>query len=115
MNNNSIFLTFDFFQCLQIHVHVDIKMFFLQCIALTFGPERLRDILDSPKPVMILFINYEVSFEISDGFFLWWVFSMHSDWDSLISSDKDSDDDSDGCPGMGVATTVVDEMTIIFH
>ena len=51
-------------QRIQINVHVDRKIFYQQRIVFMFGPRRLREILESPLPVVIPMINYENSFDV---------------------------------------------------
>lgn len=67
MNNDrqNGFFPFHFAQRIQIHVHVDRKVFFQQRIAFLFGAERLREILESPQPIILPLIMYEHSFDVS--------------------------------------------------
>ena len=58
------FTPFHFTQQIQINVHVDKKIFFQQRMVFMFGPERLREIMESPLPVVIPMINYENSFDV---------------------------------------------------
>ena len=64
MNNQNPFLPFAFTPKIRINVHVDQKIFFQQRIALMFGAAVLREVLESPLPVIIPVINYEVSFDM---------------------------------------------------
>ena len=52
-------------QSIRINVHVDRKIFYHQRIVYMFGPERLGKILESQIPVIILIINYELSFDVT--------------------------------------------------
>ncbi len=64
MDNGPQFNPFHLTQRIQINVHVDRKMFFQQRIVFMFGPRILREILESPLPVVIPMINYENSFDV---------------------------------------------------
>lgn len=66
MNNQERppFLPYYSVQRICINVQVDRKVFYQQRIVFMFGPERLREILESPFPVIIPIINYEVSFDV---------------------------------------------------
>ena len=50
MNNQGRppFLPFHLVQRIAINVHIDRKVFYQQRIVFMFGPERLREILESP-------------------------------------------------------------------
>ena len=73
MNNQNgpEFTPFHFTQRIRINVHVDRKIFFQQRMVFMFGPERLREIMASPLPVVIPMINYENSFDVH-VFILFW-------------------------------------------
>ena len=43
---------------------MDWKIVYHQRIVYLFGPERLEEILESPIPVIIPIINYELSFDV---------------------------------------------------
>ena len=58
------FLPFHATQRIRINVHVDRKIFYYQRIVFMFGPERLREIVESPLPFIILMISYETSFDV---------------------------------------------------
>ena len=58
------FLPFHLTQRIRINVHVDRKVFYQQRIVFMFGAERLREILDSPLPVIIPMIHYKNSFDV---------------------------------------------------
>lgn len=66
MNNGNgpVFTPFHFTQRIRINVHVDRKIFFQQRMVFMFGPERLREIMESPLPVVIPMINYANSFDV---------------------------------------------------
>ena len=64
MNNANVFTPFHATQRIRVNVHVDRKIFFMQRIALMFGVEVLREILESPLPFVIPLINYETSFDV---------------------------------------------------
>lgn len=55
---------FRFVRHIQIHVHIDRKIFFQQRIVFLFGAERLREILESPDPIILPFLMYEHSFDM---------------------------------------------------
>ena len=59
------FLPFYNTQSICINVHVDRKIFYHQRIVYIFGPERLGEILESQIPIIILIINYELSFDVT--------------------------------------------------
>ena len=59
------FLPFYNTQSIRINVHVDRKIFYHQRIVYMFGLERLGKILESPIPVVIPIINYELSFDVT--------------------------------------------------
>ena len=58
------FLPFHATQRIQINVHVDRKIFYYQRIVFMFGPERLREVIESPMPVIIPITSYETSFDV---------------------------------------------------
>ena len=66
MNNQGRppFLPFHLVQRISINVHVDMKVFYQQRIVFMFGLERLREILESPLPIIIPIISYETSFDV---------------------------------------------------
>ena len=65
MENGGIrFTPFHMTQRIQINVHIDRKLFYQQRIVLMFGPERLREILLSPLPMIIPMIHYKNSFDV---------------------------------------------------
>ena len=67
MNNQDRpqFFPFHLTQWIQINIHVDRKVFYLQGIVFMFGhPERLRYILASPLPIIIPMIQYKHSFDV---------------------------------------------------
>ena len=63
-HNGPQFIPFHLTQRIQINVHVDREIFYQQRIVFMFGPRRLREILESPLPVVIPMINYENSFDV---------------------------------------------------
>ena len=66
MENGGIrFTPFHLTQRIQINVHVDRKVFYQQRLVYMFGLQRLREILESPLPVIIPFILYEHSFDVN--------------------------------------------------
>ena len=66
MENGGIrFTPFHLTQRIQINVHVDRKVFYQQRLVYMFGPQRLREILESPLPVIIPLILYEHSFDVN--------------------------------------------------
>lgn len=66
MNNQGgpIFNPFHFVQHISIRVCISRKLHFMQRIVFLFGPERLREILASPDPIILPLINYENSFDV---------------------------------------------------
>ena len=49
---------------INVRVTVSRKVHFMQRIVQLFGPEALRQVLDSPYPVILPFILYENSFDV---------------------------------------------------
>lgn len=59
-----LFNPFHLTQRINVHVTVSRKIHFMQRIVQLFGPGALRQVLDSPYPVILPFILYENSFDV---------------------------------------------------
>lgn len=66
MNNQGAvnFHSFHFVQNIRVNVCISRKIHFQQRIVFLFGPERLREILLSPDPIILPLIDYTVSFDM---------------------------------------------------
>ena len=53
-----------FTQQINVRITISNKIHFMQHIVHLFGPRVLREILESPNPVIFLFILYETSFDV---------------------------------------------------
>ena len=58
------FHQFHWVHAIRVNVHIDRKIFFQQRIALLFGAELLRDILQSPNPIILPIVDYTISFDV---------------------------------------------------
>ena len=71
MNNNNnnpralLFNRFHFVQNISVHIWISRKIHFQQRLAFLFGPERLREILTSPEPIILPLIDYNFSFDVT--------------------------------------------------
>ena len=58
------FNTFHLTQSISVRVTVSRKIHFMQRIVFLFGPAALREVLESPHPVILPFLMYENSFDV---------------------------------------------------
>ena len=65
-----LFNPFHLTQSINVRVTVSRKIHFMQRIVQLFGPRALRQVLDSPYPVILPFILYENSFDVMIFIFL---------------------------------------------
>ena len=59
-----LFNPFHLTQRINVRITVSRKVHFMQRIVQLFGPGALRQVLDSPHPVILPFILYENSFDV---------------------------------------------------
>ena len=52
-------------QRIMINIWISRKIHFQQRIVCLFGPERLREIMLSPEPVILPLFDYNMSFDMS--------------------------------------------------
>ena len=69
MNNQGppdgpVFNWFHLTQQINVQVIISKKVHFMQRIVFLFGPATLREVMDVPHPVILLFIMYENSFDV---------------------------------------------------
>ena len=69
MNNlgpldDPVFNRFHLTQLINVWVIISRKVHFMQRIVLLFGPKALREVMDTPHPVIIPFMMYENSFDV---------------------------------------------------
>ena len=55
----------NFFHFSTINIWISHKIHFQQCIVVLFGPERLREIMLSPNPIILSLFDYNMSFDMS--------------------------------------------------
>ena len=75
MNNQGpldgpVFHPFHLTQTINVHVTTSRKIHFMQRIVFLFGLAALREVLESPHPVILPFLMYENSFDVYISIFL---------------------------------------------
>ena len=69
MNNHNPhrgnFFHFHSVQSIRVNIWISRKIHFQQRIVFLFGPERLREILLSPDPIILPLIDYNFSFDVN--------------------------------------------------
>ena len=63
-NQEQLFFPFQLVQQVNVRVIVSLKIHFMKRIVSLFGPEALRQVLDSPHPVILPLLLYENSFDV---------------------------------------------------
>lgn len=58
------FHQFHWVHAIRINVHIDRKILFQQRIVFLFGAEALGDILQSPNPIILPIVDYNISFDV---------------------------------------------------
>ena len=58
------FNQFHWVRSIRVNICIDRKIFYQQRMVLLFGPERLREVLESPDPIILPILDYTTSFNV---------------------------------------------------